>query len=254
MLLRLLAPPLCAGCGGDAGGAEPLCAWCRGELRWLGPEPVELAGVRVWAPLAYEGPARGVVRALKFGGARRAAAAMAAQIVANAPPGWLDAGSAALGASDAPGGFAPPALGAAARPGSPQARLPELVPVPLHPSRARKRGYNQARLLADAIAARTGLPVTDCLERAGPRGTQVGRDRAQRLAGIAGTITVRRSDARHFDHACDGRSAPCENRVAVPAVAILVDDVITTGATLAACAGALGTDVRAVAYARTPGR
>jgi predicted amidophosphoribosyltransferase len=224
MLLRLLAPPLCAGCGGDAGGAEPLCAWCRGELRWLGPEPVEVAGVRVWAPLAYEGPARGVVRALKFGGARRAAAAMAAQIAANAAPGWLDAASGML------------------------------VPVPLHPSRARKRGYNQARLLADAIAARTGLPVTDCLERAGPRGTQVGRDRAQRLAGIAGTITVRRSAARHFDHACHGRNAPCENRVAVPAVAILVDDVITTGATLAACADALGTEVRAVAYARTPGR
>src|SRR4051812_8410177 len=101
-ILDLLAPPLCAGCGASAGAAEPLCAGCRRELRWLGTEPVELspdpagwgaAGSRppggfatrpllAWAPLAYEGPARGVVRALKFKGARRAASAMAAQIVA----------------------------------------------------------------------------------------------------------------------------------------------------------------------------
>ena len=235
MLLRLLAPPLCAGCGGDAGDAEPLCAGCRRELRWLGPDPVEAAGVRAWAPLAYEGAARGVVRAMKFGGARRAAAAMAAQIVANAPPGWLEA---------EPSGSQPRASG--------DARGPALVPIPLHPSRARKRGYNQARLLADAIGARTGVPVADCLVRAGPRGTQVGRDRAQRLSGIAGTISVRSRDARQIDHACHGRFAP---RGVVPAAAILVDDVITTGATLAACAEALGIpDVRAVAYARTPGR
>lgn len=221
MLLRLLAPPVCAGCGGSAGAAEPLCCACRRELRWLAPEPVEVAGVRVWAPLAYEGPAQGVVRALKFGGARRAAGAMAAQIVANAPPGWL------LPCAGGPARAAPA--------GGPAHATAALVPVPLHPSRARKRGYNQARLLADAIAARTGLPVADCLARAGPRGTQVGRDRAHRLTGIAGTIRLATS------------TTP-------PHAAIMVDDVITTGATLAACAEELGTDVRAVAYARTPGR
>jgi ComF family protein len=162
-----------------------------------------------WAPLAYEEPARGVVRALKFKGARRAADAMAAQMAANAPPGWLE-----------------------------HDRV--LVPVPLHPARARKRGYNQALLLAGALAERTGMAVDDCLERAGPRGTQVGRDRAQRLAGIAGTVGLR-----------PGREPP-------PARAVLVDDVITTGATLAACAHALeaggATSVVAVGYARTPGR
>jgi ComF family protein len=211
-LLHAIAPPLCAGCGASAGSAEPLCARCRRELRWLGPEPVMLgadegspadgpAGLLAWAPLAYEGPARGVVRALKFRGARRAAGTMAAQIVASAPPGWLE---------------------------HPVA----LVPAPLHPKRARTRGYNQARLLADAIAERTGLAVSDCLARTGPSRTQVGRDRAQRLAGIAGSVRL--------------RTWP-------PSRAVLIDDVITTGATLVACAGALPR-ARAIAYARTPGR
>ncbi|MEA2459327.1 MAG: hypothetical protein QOC95_2299 [Thermoleophilaceae bacterium] len=172
----------------------------------MGPEPVDAAGVRVWAPLAYEGPAREVVRALKFHGARRAAPAMAAQIAANAPPGWLQRAA--------------------------------LVPVPLHPARARKRGYNQALEIARALAARTGRELADCLARAGPRGTQVGRDRRQRLAGIAGGIRLVAERA--------------------PPRAVLVDDVVTTGATLAACARVLldhgSGEVMAVAYARTPGR
>lgn len=206
--LSALAPPACASCGAHAGAAEPLCARCRGELRWLGPERVDLQGVPVWAPLAYEGPAGEVVRALKFRGARRAARAMAAQIAANAPPGMLDRAA--------------------------------LVPVPLHPARARRRGYNQAREIAAALAARTGLELADCLARAGPRGTQVGRDRAQRLAGIAGGVVL-----------AAGERVP-------PARAALVDDVATTGATLAACARVLRehgcAEVVAVVYARTPGR
>jgi ComF family protein len=206
MLLNPIAPPICAGCGHDARAAEPLCARCRADLRWLGHEPVVLGGVPVWAPLAYEGPVRGVVGALKFRGARRAATAMAAAITANAPPGWLED------------------------------RV--LVPVPLHSSRARRRGYNQAELLASEVARRAGLEATDCLVRAGPRGTQVGRDRAQRLAGIAGTVTVAEGPA--------------------PRRPVLVDDVVTTGATLAACRRALveagAREVVGLAYARTPGR
>ena len=205
-LLDLVAPPLCAGCGALAARVEPLCSLCRRRLRWLAPEPVSLGALAAWAPLAYEGPAQGVVRALKFKGATRAAGAMAAQIAAGGPPGWLGAERA-------------------------------LVPVPLHPARARKRGYNQALLLAEALAARAGGAVVDCLERTGPAQTQVGRDRAQRLRGIAGSIRVAGTAPRH---------------------AVLVDDVITTGATLDTCARALiaggSFSVVAVGYARTPGR
>jgi len=180
---------------------------CSGALKWLAREPVSLSGVEVWAPLAYAGPARAVVAALKFRGAERVSTAMAAAIAANAPPDLL------------------------------AGRV--LVPVPLHPRRKRTRGYNQAERLAAALAARSGLPVADCLVRRGRPGTQMGRTRSQRAAGLDGAVSARRTRP-------------------IPARAVLVDDVVTTGATLGACARALAVagceEVVAVAYARTPGR
>jgi ComF family protein len=206
-VLSIFAPPLCVGCGAWAGSLEPLCRDCRRELRWLPREPLPLAGLELWAPLAYAGPARGMVRALKFRSAARVAGTMASQIAAGAPPGLL------AGAS--------------------------LVPVPLHPARLRRRGFNQAERIAVELAARSGRPLADCLERSGPEATQMGRTRAARLGGIEGGIDLR-AGAR------------------VPPEAVLVDDVVTTGATLAACARALerggALSVAALAYARTLGR
>ena len=204
-LLSLVAPPLCWSCGAPARVDAPLCGDCRGRLRWLGPELVEQAGVAAWAPVAYEGPARDLVHALKFRGAAGVADAMAAQIVAGAPPGLLDEVA--------------------------------LVPAPLHPARLRRRGFNQAERLAAAIAGRTGLPGVHCLERRGRTSPQVGRPRGARLTAVRDTVSL---------------SGPA------PESALLVDDVITTGGTLAACAAALRSGgsavVLAVAYARTLGR
>jgi ComF family protein len=166
---------------------------------------VWLCGVRVWAPVAYAGPARDLVRALKFRGARGVADTMAAQMVAGASLEFQE-------------GFT-------------------VVPVPLHPRRRRARGYNQAALIAAALARRTGLRVADLLVRTGPATAQVGRHRPERRAGPAGAI-----------EACG----------AAPARVLLVDDVVTTGATLAACsaalAGAGAVEVGAVTFARTLGR
>ena len=207
----LLAPPVCWSCSDLSRRGDPLCGSCRAALHRLGPDPVLLSGVRVWAPLAYSGPARDLIRALKFRGALGLADAMAAQMVANAPPGLLE-------------------------PAPPAARC-TLVPVPLHPRRLRSRGYNQAAAIAEALGRRTRLPVLPCLVRSGPSITQVGRDRAERKAGPAGAI-----------HA-EGRP---------PEKVLLVDDVVTTGATLGACRDSLAAagarEIAAVCFARTIGR
>ncbi len=95
-----------------------------------------------------------------------------------------------------------------------------LVPVPVHVVRARERGYNQARLLADALGTLRGLPVVDVLVRGRATHRQHGLDRSSRLANLRAAFSVR-AGAR------------------VPARTILVDDILTTGATLEACAAAL---------------
>jgi predicted amidophosphoribosyltransferase len=109
----------------------------------------------------------------------------------------------------------------------------DLVPVPADRGRRRRRGFDPAEALARALAAESGLALRACLRRGrGPR--QVGRSRALRIAD------------------------PPRIAVAEPAPlrAVLVDDVTTTGATLAACATVLrrsGTaEVVAVTFARTP--
>ncbi|HKP22052.1 MAG TPA: hypothetical protein VJT68_11070 [Thermoleophilaceae bacterium] len=208
---ELVVPPVCWSCSGLSRRGDPLCASCRTTLHRLERETVTLCGVPVWAPLAYSGPARDLVRALKFRGAIAVADTMAAQIVANGPPGLLDA---------------------------------PLVPVPLHPRRQRGRGYNQAAAIAAAVGRRTGLPVLRCLTRSGPSITQVGRDRAERTAGPAGRIEI-------------GASAEAPAPAALDKV-LLVDDVVTTGATLGACRDALvahgAREVAAVCFARTIGR
>ncbi len=196
MLLDFLVPPRCLACG--AAGAD-LCAPCRRALPFLRSPRSQQA----YAPMAYDGPARSLVAALKFRNHRRAATLMAAQIAANAPPG--------LFAADA-----------------------VLVPAPAHPARVRRRGHDQALTLARALQRRTGLPLQTLLRRTGAATRQLGAGRAERLQ--SGRIEV-------------AARGPAPPRV------ILVDDVQTTGATLAACARAVrdagAVHVLAVTYART---
>ncbi|MGC8786236.1 MAG: ComF family protein [Anaerolineae bacterium] len=96
-----------------------------------------------------------------------------------------------------------------------------ILPVPLHPQRFRERGYNQSTLLARELARHTALPIAEhSLSRIAPTLPQVGLNAAQRAENV-------RNAFRCTDDSVSGLSV------------LLVDDVLTTGATLRACAQAL---------------
>ncbi len=96
-----------------------------------------------------------------------------------------------------------------------------VVPVPLHWRRKLERGFNQSELLAGAVARRYGLQPANVLRRKRSTSAQAGLSNAKRRVNVAGAFLVR-------------RKPEVESRKV-----LLIDDVMTTGATLAACAAAL---------------
>jgi ComF family protein len=205
--LDVLFPRSCAGCGA---GPWPFCRGCAAELEPLGPPwcrrcgrptaadvdacadcpPPPIASAR--SAFAYRGPAKDAVHRLKFSGWRGVGEALARAVVALGPP-----------PADA------------------------VTWVPLARRRRAERGYDQAQVLARALARELGLPAAEFVRRVRATGRQARRTREQRLAAMAGAF------------------APVARRAA-PLEVLLVDDVLTTGATAAACAEAL-----AMAGART---
>ena len=98
--------------------------------------------------------------------------------------------------------------------------LAALTYVPLHPSRRRERGFNQAERLAGALARPLGIPLVGGLSRVRPTPAQVGLSQPERQVNMVGAF------------AWMGPLAPPERLG-------LVDDVCTTGATLTAAADAV---------------
>ncbi len=94
-----------------------------------------------------------------------------------------------------------------------------LIPIPLHPEKLAKRGYNQAEQLAIGISSATKLPVySEAIRRVTATSTQTKKSRFERWLNVESVFEVAQSDQLENKHL------------------LLVDDVLTTGATLEACA------------------
>jgi len=213
-LVDLVFPPRCPACGEGIAAQDGLCAACWGELAFPG-EPACALCQRPFGAAAAEGStcapcladpprhdgiaagtlyndaSRKLVLAFKHG-KRIALAPMLAKMAAS--------------------------------------RLPELegewlmVPVPLHPWRLWRRGFNQSALLAREIARLRGQAVlVDALVRKKPTPTLGGLGRAARARALSGAIAIN----------------PRRQELLKGASVVLVDDVMTSGATSDACVRAL---------------
>lgn len=179
--VRRIAPPFCARCGDRLLSTSGAAALCaRCRAR---PPTLVLAR----SAGAYDGALRRIIHAFKYEGRRALAAPLASRM--------REAGAGVLDAADA------------------------LVPVPLHPFRRWRRGFNQADDLARAL----GLPVWPALRRIRHGPPQATLPAARRHTNVARAYTLR----AHAGRLLAGRHV------------ILIDDVMTTGETMEACARVL---------------
>jgi ComF family protein len=210
--LDLVFPALCPVCGATLaeGRRDPLCGTCWSAIPRLGPPCCERCGVPLpaggpaacgacvaeppawdWTRAAadYAGVVREAIHAFKFDGRRTLARPLAALVLAQ----WGDRLAAGVGG---------------------------LVPVPLTSAREQERGYNQAALLAEAVAAQLAVRV-----------------RPRWLARVRATLP--QSDLGAAERRANVRGAFAADRAAAGHHVVVVDDVLTTGATAAECARAL---------------
>lgn len=111
---------------------------------------------------------------------------------------------------------------------------PILVPVPLHRRRERWRGFNQAEILAKSLASRFGQPYADVLVRIRETKSQVGLKRDKRRGNVQGAFEIRGSTPK-----ANTKSSGVEPLNLKGKNFLLVDDVYTSGATMAECAKVL---------------
>ncbi len=232
--LDLLLPPVCLTCDRPVAAQGQVCATCFRQAAFI-PEPCCFAcGVPFAHPLQ--------------GGAARLCPGCQAH-----PPPWGQARAALRYDAQAKRILLPfkhadrPELAAALAPMMARAgaallrRADVLVPVPLHRRRLFARRYNQSALLARALSRLAGVPVlVDALRRVRPTAPLGDLGAAQRAAAVDGVFALR-----------PGRSVAGRH-------VLLIDDVMTSGATAAACtlvllaAGAAAVDVLAAARVPDP--
>jgi ComF family protein len=224
----LVLPPRCPGCGEIVDGDDRFCAACFGQLHFLGPPHCACCGdplvhdagadAQCGACLAEPPPFARARAALAYGGPTRT-------VVLGLKHGRR-LHLARLMAR---------AMLRAAGP------LPDdalIVPVPSHRWRLWRRGFNQAALIARQVARQSGARLAvDALDRIKPTPSTKGLTRRQRQKNVEGAFRVARPDM------VKGQAV------------VLIDDVMTTGATVAACAARLrragARHVEVLTFART---
>ena len=225
--LRRLDGPGCRRCGcPDVSPAQP-CPECSGR---------DLAFASAGAAFAYEGPARRLVTACKFGALRSVVGEMAALAAPHVPQ---RVAVATVGMGDV-GGFGGAGMaGAGARAADTAAAVDLVTCVPAHRGHKLERGFNQAELLARDLARAAGLPFAPLLVRTRHGRRQSGLAKSDRAANVRGAFGLAR-DAQ--------RIAAGVKRV------LVIDDVFTTGETLNQCSSMLvaaGLEPHAFTFART---
>jgi ComF family protein len=197
-------PAECMGCSATIPEAIGFCVPCRSLLERNGT-PV-LGELPLLAPYRFTGPVAKAIHRLKYEERSEYARRLVGDVAFSGFPSWLEGAT--------------------------------LVPVPIHPARLVERGYDQAGLLARSLAHRWGLAVDlGLLRRVRFIARQVGLDREARRVNVRGAFEVRRAPLI-------GRAWPFIGRSDAPSVSavarvVLVDDVVTTGATIRACVDAL---------------
>jgi ComF family protein len=199
LALDLAFPAICVGCGAEG---EPVCARCRPALDARLDLP---AGVPIGLPADLPADVLQVEWCAPFAGLVRDALHQLKYAGERRLAVPLGAAVARRWARAGAGGHL-------------------VVPVPVHRDRAARRGYDQAVLLATVAARDLGLPVRVALRREQATTAQFELDRQARATNVAGAFGIASADD----------AAAVRGRWVV-----LVDDVMTTGATLSACATAL---------------
>jgi ComF family protein len=221
--LDLAFPAICAGCGLEG---EPLCATCRraldARLELPGGTPIGLPADLPYPLLQLEwcapfnGPVRAALHQLKYAGERRLARPLGEAIARR----WARVGQGAT----------------------------VVVPVPVHAERERQRGYDQAALLAEVAGRALAMPTLRALERSRATVAQFELGRDDRSANVRGAFRARATGS------WKGEAARAAHAAVSGRWVLLVDDVVTTGSTLAVCATALeeagALAVSAIAVAR----
>jgi ComF family protein len=214
LVLDTALPPLCAACRQPVAGMGGLCAACWSKVSFIAPPYCERLGI----PFAYDpGPGilsmEAIAEPPSYG---RARAAVRFDDVARDLVHALKYGD-RLDLATTMGAW----MARAGRELLVEADA--LVPVPLHWRRLWARRFNQAAALAETISRASGVPVSHAVKRVRATPQQVGRSRSERATNVQGAFRV----------PAGGEAAVQGRRL------VLVDDVLTSGATLDTCARAL---------------